>query len=196
MRARIAATVVLAAGILIGTTGCNLIAPQATQIQYDPSDGVGADVGEVDIRNALLIANEDGTSASLIASLVNRGDSAHRVRVQWEGDAGEVTEEITVPARSSLVLGGGEGTTLTLRELDVQPGSLFPVFFQYGEETGAEMLVPVLTDALEEYSNLGPIPEPTETMILEPGATFGPTPEPTEAPESTEAPEPTETPAP
>jgi hypothetical protein len=192
VRARIAATVVLAAGILIGTTGCGLIAPQATQLQYDPSDGVGADVGEVDIRNALLIADEDGASATLVASLVNRGDESHRVSVQYEGNAGKVTEEVTVPARSSIVLGGDEGPTLTLREIEAQPGSLFPVFFQYGEETGAELLVPVLTNALEEYSTLAPTPEPTRTMILEPEATFPPT----ETPAPTETSEPTETPAP
>lgn len=187
MRARIAATVVLAAGILIGTTGCGLIAPQATQLQYDPSDGVGADVGQVDIRNALLIADEEGTSATLVASLVNRGDESHRVSIQFQGDTGKVTEEITVPAKSSVVLGGDEGPTLTFREIEAEPGSLFPVFFQYGEETGAKMLVPVLTNALEEYSTLGPTPEPTRTMILEPA---------TEIPAPTEAPEPTETPAP
>ncbi|HYI32847.1 MAG TPA: hypothetical protein VEX88_05235 [Glaciibacter sp.] len=182
MRARIAATVVLAAGILIGTTGCGLIAPQATQLQYDPSDGIGADVGEVDIRNALLITDEEGANATLVASLVNRGDEPHRVSVQYEGNAGKVTEEVTVPAKSSIVLGGDDGPTLTLREVDAQPGSLFPVFFQYGEETGAEMLVPVLTDALDEYSTLGPTPTPTP--LLEP------------ATEPTQTPEPTETPAP
>ncbi len=196
MRARIAATVVLAAGILIGTTGCGLIAPQATQLQYDPSDGVGADVGEVDIRNALLIADEEGTSATLVASLVNRGDESHRVSVQYEGDTGRVTEEVTVPAKGSITLGGGEGPTLTLREVEAQPGSLFPVFFQYGEETGTELRVPVLEDALEEYSTLAPTPTPTRNLNLDVGEIIEETPAPTLTPVPTEAPEPTDTPEP
>jgi hypothetical protein len=186
VRARIAATVVLAAGILVGTTGCNLFAPQATTIHYDPSDGVGADVGEVDIRNVLLIADEDGTNANLIASLVNRGDESHRVSVQYEGDGGKVTEEVTVPAKGSITFGGGDGPTVTLREIEARPGSLFPVFFQYGNETGAEMLVPVLTDALGAYSTLGPTPTPTPTALSGPDQT----------PAATQTPEPTETPAP
>jgi hypothetical protein len=185
VRARIAATVVLAAGILIGTSGCNLFAPQATTIHYDPSDGVGGDVGQVDVRNALLIST-DGENANLVATLVNRGDSSYPVVVQYDGTSGRVSEEITVPAKSRVQLGADGGPSVTLRDVDAQPGSLFPVFFQYGEETGTELLVPVLENNLSEYSTLTPSPEPTR--IPEPAPTTAPTTEPTAEPTTEPAP--------
>lgn len=181
MRARIAATVVLAAGILIGTSGCNLFAPQATTIQYDPSDGVGGDVGQVDVRNALLIST-DGENANLVATLVNRGDSSYPVLVQYDGADGRVSEEVTVPAKGRVQLGADGGPSVTLHDVDAQPGSLFPVFFQYGEETGTELLVPVLENNLSEYSTLTPSPKPTVTPLPEPSASTAPTTEPTETP--------------
>ncbi len=184
MRARIAATVFLAAGILLGTTGCNLVAPQATQLEYDPSDGVGGDVGEIAVRNALLITN-DGTSANLLVTLVNEGDESHRVSVQWEASEGRVTEEITVPARGNITVGADGGPSVTLREVEADPGSLFPVFFQYGDETGTDLQVPVLEGNLEVYSTLTPTPAPPTS-----------TPLPAQAPAETATPEPTETPAP
>lgn len=171
MRARIAATVVLAAGILVGTAGCGLFAPQATTIHYDASDGVSGSVGEVDVRNALLITN-DGSSANLIVSLVNPGNTSRTMRVQYDSENGKVTDEITVSANDTVTLGDKGAPTVTLRDVKAEPGALFPVFFQYGNETGTQLLVPVLDGALDQYSTLTPTPVPTAT----PGATDTPLP--------------------
>jgi hypothetical protein len=183
VRARIAATVVLAGGILVGTSGCNLFAPQATTIAYDASDGVSATVGDIAIRNAILIST-DGTNANLVATLVNRGDSARRVNVQYEADGRKVTDEVTVQRNSTVTLGTDDAPSVTLRDVSAEPGSLFPVFVQYGEETGADMLVPVLGNTLSEYSTLTPAP----TQTPKPTASQAPTPAPTPTPTPTTAP--------
>jgi hypothetical protein len=177
VRARIAATVVLAAGILVGTSGCNLFAPQATLLHYDPSDGVSGSVGDIDVRNALLIS-DDGTSANFIVTLINQGDSSRQINVQYESDSGKVTDQVTVEERSTVTLGAQDSPSVTLRDVDAQPGSLFPVFVQYGDETGAELLVPVLEGTLSEYSTLTPTPLPTLVPSAVP-QTGTPTPAPT-----------------
>ena len=74
--ARSAASIILAGAVLIGTSGCVFITKQATLIQYDPSDGIGASVGNVEVRNALGIAGEDGDAISLMITLINTGDRA------------------------------------------------------------------------------------------------------------------------
>lgn len=160
MRARIAASVVLAVGILLGTSGCNLFDAQATLQQYDPSDGVSATVGGIDVRNALLIS-EDGETANLVATLVNSDEQAHRLGIQYESSTGTITDFLTVDGNSTQIV--GVDTVFTLSGLDSTVGSLFPVFFQYGQETGVDVLLPVLNGDLAEYSQF--VPTPAEDTV-------------------------------
>ena len=162
MRARIAASVLLAAGILLGTSACGFFAPQATSIEYNASDGVSGDVGEIHIRNGLLLST-DGELANLIVSVVNTTDSEQNLVVQYESSTGTVTQDIPVEANTTVTFGTEGEESVILENMDSQPGSLFPVFFQYGEETGVELLLPVLTGTQGEYSTLLPTLAPTET---------------------------------
>ena len=66
-----------------------------------------------------------------------------------------------------------------IKSLNSRPGSLYPLYFQYGTHTGLRLLVPVLNGQLAEYSHLlprdvEPTPTPTPTNI--PGETSSPTP--------------------
>ncbi|MFT2815396.1 hypothetical protein [Leifsonia sp. A12D58] len=185
MRARIATSVVLAAGILLGTSACNLVAPQATTIHYDPSDGVSATVGNLSVRNALLVSNGDG-EATLSATVVNTGDSSHNLNLQYEADSSKVTTTVAVDARSTVVIGSEGGPSVQVSTSDATPGALFPIFVQYGNETGVEMLVPVLDGTLKEYSTLVPTPAPTPAAA--PAAVETPAAEATPAVEATPAP--------
>ncbi|KGJ80805.1 hypothetical protein GY21_02205 [Cryobacterium roopkundense] len=160
MSARIVASVFLAAGILLGTSACGFYAPQATLIQYDPSDGVSGDVGEIAFRNAMLLS-EDGSTASLLVTAVNKGDSAQSVTVQYEAGGQKVTENVTIRANSSVTIGTEDRPSVLLENLDAAPGDLFPVFFQYGEETGVQLLLPILDGTTGvEYADLIPTATP------------------------------------
>jgi len=178
------ATVVVAAGILLGTTGCNLYAPQATTIKYDASDGVSGDVGDLAIRNAMLIT-ADGENANLVVHVVNSSDEDIDLLVQYEGVDEKVDTSVLIEANSTTEIGTTDGENVGIESLNASAGSLFPVYFQYGDLTGTELLVPVLDGTLTEYSTLVPTPavaEPTEA------------PAPTETPAATATPE--ATPAP
>ncbi|TFC96275.1 MULTISPECIES: DNA modification methylase [Cryobacterium] len=158
MRARTIVSVVLAAGILLGTSGCNLFAPQSTTAKYDASDGVSGDVGDLAIRNAILLS-EEGAVANLVVTVVNSGDTAQSLNVQYDDGSDKVNQKVNVDANSSVTLGTEDAPTVTVTA-DLELGSLFPVFFQYGGETGVEVLVPVLDGSLGEYSTLLPTPAP------------------------------------
>jgi len=131
-----------------------LRAVQATQLAYDPSDGIGTEVGDVQVRNALLIS-DDGETASLAVALVNSGDTNVQLTVSWEAESGRAERNVSVPAGETVSL-GAEEDVLELEGVDAQPGSNFPVYFQYGDEEGRELAVPVLDGSLEEYSDLVP----------------------------------------
>ncbi|TFD69464.1 hypothetical protein [Cryobacterium ruanii] len=162
MRARIAASVVLTAGILLGTSACGFFASPATSIAYDASDGVSGEVGELHIRNGILFST-DGQLASLVVTVVNPTDTLTSVLVQYESSTGKVSQSVPVEANTTVTFGTAGAPSVILENMDSQPGSLFPVFFQYGEETGTELLLPVLTGFQAEYDGLLPTLAPTET---------------------------------
>lgn len=154
--ARSAASIILAGAVLIGTSGCVFITKQATLIQYDPSDGIGASVGNVEVRNALGIAGEDGDAISLMITLINTGDRAAGVRLQYVSGGEDLTTIVRVGAGETVSLGnepGGE--QLVILNPDVAAGDLLPVYAQYGSNEGVQMLVPVL-EATGIYEELSP----------------------------------------
>ena len=179
MRARIAVSVALAAGLLLGTTGCTFFSEQATLKQYDPSDGVGTTVGTVEVRNAILLTKNDGKLTSLVVDFINNGDSPVAMSVQYTSSSGKTTIVKALPANEVRSFGGGHGEQqLQLTNLKAKPGSLFPVFFQYGTETGKQVLVPVLDGTQKEYNTLLPTPKPKPTPPQTPTPTPTPTPPP------------------
>src|SRR5690606_25349067 len=73
VRTRAVASVALAGLVLLGTTACNFMAPQATTDVYEPSDGVSTTVGNVQVLNAMVISDGDG-EGNLVANLLNQSD--------------------------------------------------------------------------------------------------------------------------
>ncbi|PPF88545.1 hypothetical protein C5B96_02560 [Subtercola sp. Z020] len=201
MRTRYAASILVAALVGVSATGCAFITPQATTTIGQVTDGVDGNVSpDLAIRNATLISGEDGTSASLIASLVNLGDEDHQVVVQYENSAGKSVDAVAlVGARSTLTVGGETSDRIQLDDVDLTVGQLFPVFFQYGSETGTKLMVPVLSsdwqqfEGLEPTESATPVPVPTSTSTLAPEVPI--TPEPTPSSEATLGPTPSPSPA-
>lgn len=153
MKARLIASVVLAASVVLGTSACNLVSPQTTTKQYDASDGVSGRVGDLKIRNAVIITG-DGTDGNLLVAVTNEG-GAHALTIQYGEDDSDTVETL-IPKESTVSFGADGEEPLLLEGIDAEPGSLLTVFFQYGEETGVELLVPVLDGALPEYSEFVP----------------------------------------
>lgn len=158
MIARGAASAILIGAVLFGTTGCSLFSEKATLIEYAPSDGVEADLGSIELRNVLAIS-EDGEDLNLVLTAVNTSDSGIFVNFQFNDGEGE--EQLYVAGNSSKSIGQPDEDSVILAGADTQVGGLFPVYAQYGEVPGKQMLVPVLDGSLAEYSTLVPV-APTE----------------------------------
>ena len=144
-------TALIVAGAL---SGCTFSAVQATEKQYNPSDGIGETIGDIAVRNALLITG-DGETANLLVNFVNDGVTNVALTVSWDTKAGRVERNVYIKAGGTGAY-GGKRNQIILSGIDAQPGSLFPVFFQYGDEEGRDLSVPVLDGQLEEYSSFVP----------------------------------------
>jgi len=155
VKSRLAASIALAAALLIGTTGCTFFSPIATQKVYDPSDGVGAEVGDLLIRNAMLIG-DDPENLNLVVTIVNRSDSDRRLSVQWVSGGERITESMFVNANGRTAFGGPDQDQVLVTGSTSMIGGLVPLFFSYGTAPGVEVLVPVLDGSLPEYKLLVP----------------------------------------
>ncbi len=154
MKSRIAA-LALAAAVSLGLAGCNLAAPQDTTIQYDPSDGVSAEVGQIGVRNALVVT-ADGSLGSLVMTVTNRSASDIDLTVQFKDANGERVN-LTVPTAPGVTpFGFANHGQIVLADLGATPGGLIDIFFQYGSEQGQQVQVPVLAPCLAEYAGLLP----------------------------------------
>lgn len=175
MKSRLAASVAISALVVIGATGCTFISPQATTIQYSPSDGVSIpSSGPIDVRNAIVIVDEKGTTGNLVAGLANVGTKAATLNIDVAGLSDKLT--VRVGAGEMLSLGGDGTPALRLDGIDTKPGATIKVYFQSGDGEGVSAQVPVLDGSLPYYADLVPSPEPT------PLTTLTPTPAPTGTP--------------
>lgn len=154
MRSR-ATSIFLAGLVLASLTGCTFGAVQSTQQPYDPSDGIGAEIGSVKLLNALLVT-DNGEDATLSVTLANDGIQNAAVKVSWETESGDRVERNVYVSAGTAKTIGSEGNTFVLSGIDAELGGLFPVFFQYDEVEGEELMVPVLDGGLEEYTDLVP----------------------------------------
>lgn len=162
MKARLAAGVLVSALVAFGASGCTFITPQATLDEVEVANGVNGDAGHIAVRNATLISNNNGKTASLLSSFVNVSDRDLSLTIQWKDARGqETTEQVYIPAGQSKSLGAKEEPQLILTDIPAPAGSLFPIYFQSGDSPGKELLVPVLTSQWEEYDGLAPTVAPT-----------------------------------
>ena len=113
--------------------------------------------GAVELRNALLITDADLTRANFVVSIVNTGVQNVALQVSWQNEDGRRIERNVYIPQNSVKSFGGENDQIVLGGIDLQPGALFPVYVQYGDNEGEEIRVPVLDGTLPEYEDLVPV---------------------------------------
>jgi hypothetical protein len=153
VNSRTLASLALGGLVVLGTAGCAAITPQATTIDYSPSDGVNVPLPEdspIEILNALIVADEEGRNGGFVATIVNTSDARATVSLDWGGGAGE----LTVPAESSVSLGVDE-EPLLLENIDTPAGATVPIVFNAGGEP-VETQVQVFDETLEYLEGLAP----------------------------------------
>ncbi|WP_404438114.1 DNA modification methylase [Microbacterium aerolatum] len=155
MKSRLVASAAVSALVLLGATGCTFITPQSTEIQYSASDGINIpdSDGPLQIRNAMIIATEDGSTGNLVAAIVNPTKQAEVLTVELEG-----AEPLTVRVGAGDTLSlGANAEPLRIDDLNTMPGATVEVYFQSGDATGSAAELPVLDGTLPYYSDLVPV---------------------------------------
>ncbi|GAB2902436.1 hypothetical protein ACXA45_08135 [Neomicrococcus lactis] len=135
----------VAALIAVGTAGCGAINQQATQMTYAASDGVAANVGDLKVRNLMLVTNDADSEARFLGTIVNDSDKAQSVTLTLE--SGNTT--IEVEPKSALKL-EDSANEKTISKAGKVPGEQVDATVE-AEGQSANVAIPVVDGALPEY---------------------------------------------
>ena len=89
------------------------------------------------ILNALVFT-EDGEDGNFTGAAVNTGDEDVELTLQYLSDGDKVNVDIEVPAGETVQIGSGENGQVFLPAIDALPGTLLPIYFQYGALPGKQ----------------------------------------------------------
>ncbi|WP_306231851.1 hypothetical protein [Agrococcus beijingensis] len=151
MQPRPLAAAAAAVVVALAVTGCNMLTPQATTIQYDASDGISGETGGVEFHNAMLIGEPDGDALNLAVTFTNPGEATF-VEVRVDDEA----QEVRVP--NGVTTFGFPEQQLVFEVSDVEFGGQRNVSFTADgvEPDPAGVGVQVFSTEFPDYAELGP----------------------------------------
>ncbi|WP_425862592.1 hypothetical protein [Arthrobacter sp. TWP1-1] len=175
----------LIAAIGIGAmafTGCSAINEQSTTRVYSASDGVRLDLGQLELRNVLIVSEAADGPGRVAGTFYNQSESD--ITLTISGAQGSQTE-ITVKPGVPTVLNSASDSAI-LSTVAGAPGMVETIELRTsgGATETASLQVPVMDGTLKEYKNLIPTPAPTmePTASATADASASPTAEATTAP--------------
>jgi hypothetical protein len=157
-------TIVAGGTAVLALSGCQWTSPLTTQLKYDPSDGVGVEVGQVQLRNVLVVSGSKDGPGVLVAHGANTGEAAVTVALTVEGSQ---PVSLTVPAGGAAQLSAPGSPPAALKAVPVAPGDLLDLRVSSASGGNVLVKVPVLYPFEgSPYRTLAPegfTPEPEPT---------------------------------
>lgn len=152
---RAAAAGVIALAVL-GVSSCSAVNEQATVREYSPSDGIVENVGEVEMRNILVVSNGGGDEGRLLGTVVNASPEA----VDFSLALGGTTLSWTIASGDKIIFEDTPAPEVTVPNVDTLPGTGLRADASNGAET-VELAVPVVDGTIEPYGQYLPTPSAT-----------------------------------
>ena len=149
---RIASSLVLAAALALGATGCSLIAPQGTLEPYAPSDGVDVTIENIAVSNLLLIADESGENFNVVFTGVNNTADDAIVRITFVNGSNEASADFNLaPGSTSFGNPDSDVAPQLVSIAGLKAGATVEAFFEVAGGGETQYKVPVLDGTLAEY---------------------------------------------
>lgn len=139
-------------GLSLALTGCSATNEITTSLPYDPSDGVGMVLGDVELSNILVLSAAEGAPGTVLGSATNRGASAVELTIGL-GDGDGTT--VALDGGATVVLGPRD-EPVDLAAVPAPPGAMVTVHIDSDAGGATTLDVPVLDGTLPEYADLVP----------------------------------------
>ncbi|HEX3005496.1 MAG TPA: hypothetical protein VHO27_14875 [Angustibacter sp.] len=134
-------------------SACGYFSQTTTELNYNPSDGVSASVGDVGARN-LLVVGTQGSEGLVSGALVNNGTSDATVTISTPDSPQPV--QISVPPNQIVLLGSGsDQRSVVVGNLKQPAGALTKITLSSPQGGEVSVDVPVVAPQ-GEYATVTP----------------------------------------
>lgn len=155
MKARLVSAIVLAGAVSLGVSGCGFVTPAATTYEYAPSDGVSANVGEVLVRNALIVVDDSNSNFNLAMTTVNDGKKASELEISIVIKGARDSKTVTAEPGATQFGNAKQGQEqIVFTDLKAKAGQTVVAYFSADGGPEVKQYVPVLGGELKEYKPL------------------------------------------
>src|SRR3954471_9510251 len=96
---------------LLSVTGCGFVNAQQTSHQYSASDGIRADLGQLQLRNMLIVASGENQPGRVIGEVCNKSNSDASLTTSGANGA---QPEIPVKENSETYLNSGSDAAVLI----------------------------------------------------------------------------------
>jgi hypothetical protein len=145
---------------VLAMSSCQLASPIQSNVPYQSADGVAVDLGDVQVRDLVIVTDAKGGVGTLSGLVVN--SSAGPVTVTFATGPGALASTRTIiPAGTATRLSGVEGVTpVTIPRIPAAPGDMVNVVVSTPDGGAPVVSVPVLLPT-GYYSSITPPPVQT-----------------------------------
>jgi len=145
----------------LAVTGCQVLSPQQTMKPYQPAEGISVTLGDIEIRNLLVVSSAKDAPGVLSGFVLNKSASPISLSI-GVGEGTPVTAD--VDARSTTRLSGGDGVSVApLATVASAPGGLVQLNISTPSGGTEQVQVPVVLPN-EYFSTLTPSAAPTPAL--------------------------------
>lgn len=134
----------------LGLSACQMTSPVTTDILYDPADGVSVDVGDVAVRDLLIVSEGDGAPGVVSGLVVNNAAEPTEVTlvISADGQATPLSPTVSVAAGEAVRLDGqgvdGSAEAVSIPVVAAAPGGNVEILVQTSDGQADSALTPVL----------------------------------------------------
>ena len=159
---RTAAAGVIALAML-GSAGCSAVNDQATTAQYAPSDGIVENVGDLQLRNVLVVSDGFGEPGRLIGTILHDSSQTQSFTLAVGGS----TLPWDLPAGEKVVFEDEPQEKVLVQTVEDEPGTgIDGQLTVNGESTGLN--IPVVNGDQPFYQQYLPSPTPSQSPSVMP----------------------------
>lgn len=131
--------------------GCGIFSPISTENVYNPGDGAMLDLGDVVIRDLVVVGAAEDGPAVVIAYVVNSGSEDAELEFSTEA----ASASVTVPAGTAQQISPPGQDTVQLDTLGVTPGSVLRLTVTLNDNPPASVNVTALGPDNPIYEQFG-----------------------------------------
>lgn len=148
-RPRALATAGLTAAAALLLSGCQITSPVTTDMIYDPADGVSVDVGDVAVRDLLVVSEGNGAAGAVSGLVVNNTGEPVQVTLTLDvnGQAQPLEPAIEVPVGGAVRLDGmgdDDSEAMTVPAVETYAGGTLNITVTTDQGEASAGLAPIL----------------------------------------------------